>query len=142
MQTATTKTAIVSADELVKKMTIAAVEIYILGAEAGENEVCVFKGSIPLIEKAWELTDGQSAEALALIEKQRAAAENATVDSMESVLDEKLLLDTPSGKEILAVLWALIETAVRLDKREDRQMIVDLIGYLKDFWNLEEHIAF
>ena len=141
MQTATT---IVSADELVKKMTIAAVEVYILGAEAGENEVCVFKNSIPLIKKAWELTDGQAAEALALIEKQYEAVRNADKDGgeLESVLDEKLLLDTPSGKEILAVLWALIETAVRLDQREDRQMIADLIGYLKDFWNLEEHIAF
>jgi hypothetical protein len=36
----------------------------------------------------------------------------------------------------------LIETIVRLDRREDREKIAGLISYLKDFWNLAEHIAF
>jgi hypothetical protein len=107
MKTATTA-ATVTADELIKKMTIAAVEVYILGAEAGEGEVGAFKEAIPLIEQAWELTDGQAAEALALIVKQHEAvqaADQSGEKDLESVLDEKLLLDTPSGNEILAVLW-------------------------------------
>lgn len=134
----------ISADELIKKMTIAAVEVYIIGGEADESEVGAFKEAIPLIEKAWELTDGQADEALALIKKQHEAVENASENSedMESVLDEKLLLDTPIGGEILAVLWALTETAVRLDRREDREKIAGLISYLKDYWDLAEHISF
>ena len=138
----TSATTNVTADELIKKMTIAAVEVYILGAEADESEVGAFKEAIPLIEKAWELKDGQAADALTLIERQHEAVENASASDMESVLDEKLLLDTPSGNEIIAVLYALIETTVRLDRREDREKIAGLISYLKDFWDLAEHIAF
>ena len=134
----------VTADELISKMTIAAVEVYIIGGEADEGEVGAFKDAIPLIEKAWSLTDGQAAEAIALIEKQHEAVRAADKDSadIESVLDAKLLLDTPSGYEILAVIWGLIETAVRLDQREEREKIADLINYLRDFWDLAEHISF
>jgi hypothetical protein len=135
----------VTADELISKMTIAAVEVYILGGEADDSEVGAFKNAIPLIEKAWELTDRQSDEALALIGKQHEAVQAADKDSerdIESVLDEKLLLDTPSGYEILAVIWGLIETAVRIDQREDREKIAYLINYLRDYWDLAEHIRF
>ena len=144
MNTTTTTATTVTADELIHKLTIAAVEIYILGAEAGEGEVCLFKEAIPLIEYAWELSDEQAAEAIELIEKQYEAVRAADQSGadMNSVLDEKFLLDTPCDHEILAVIWGLIETAVRLDRLEDREIIAGLISYLKDFWDFTEHIGF
>jgi hypothetical protein len=141
METTKTMTT-VTPDELIQKLAIAAVEIYILCGESGSDEVEAFKEAIPLIECAWELSDEQAAEAVALIERQFEAVEKAPADDMESVFDEKLLLNTTSGGEILAVLWGLIETAIRLERREDREKIVHLIDYLKDFWDLAEHIAF
>ena len=144
MNTTTTTATTITADELIHKLTIAAVEIYILGAEAGEGEVCLFKEAIPLIECAWELSDEQAAEAIALIEKQREAvhAADQSGEDMNSVIDEKLLLDTPCGGEIIAILDALVETIVRIDWRDGRETIARLISYLKDFWDLAEHIAF
>ena len=133
---ATAITASITVDELIKKMTIAAIEVYILGAELDESEVNTFMDAIPLIEKAWELTDNQAGEALILFDILHETVSQADASKMESALDEKFLMDTRSGDEMHSVLNALNETAEKLDGVEEREKLATLIRYLKDFWNL------
>ena len=135
---------VMNAAELIKKLTIAAVEVYILGGdgEQADAEAGLFKDSIPLIAQAWGLENGEAGEALAAIERQYEAVRDADPDEeIETAVDEKLLLKDPDGPEIISLLWALIDTGERLDRRKDREKIVDLTHYMKDFWDLEELIT-
>ena len=120
-----TRTSSVTAEELIEKMAVAAVEIDDMTADSGE--VRLFKDAIPLIAEAWGLTEGQA---------------EAATEAPDCEPDDKALSGQADANTVMNMLWALTETSVRLERRESREHIAALIGYLMDFWSLEEHLTF
>ena len=121
-----------AAETLIKNMVIAATEAFSLGAEANSSEIGIFRTAIPIIARAWGVL--MSGEALQSLD-----------DAIKSITENPELDVKVLGKEVLgpiepetinSVTWALVLTLGKLDVREDREAIITLMSYMKDFWNI------
>jgi len=122
---------------LIAKLSIAAVELFSLGAEDDSGEIIIIRDIIPLIAKVWALPDETATKAVAYIE-QNLAAGNNTDGGRPKV---SVLLGEHSGDEMVSLIWSLLETLVRVDSLYDRELIAEMITYIKDFWDIEGRIA-
>ena len=108
-----------------------AVENYALGMfEIDETDV--FRPAIKPIAKAWELPEHAAEHTLRAIRVSCVGIDEGT--------HERDAFPELSGKQILAVFAALTESLVRLDSREDRRAVAELMGFLKDYWAISDSL--
>ncbi len=125
-------TNMLGAEELVNKLTLETVNIFYLNGNPDDPEVSKLEATIALVAEAWNLPQS-------VIEKSRdtiAAEREVTLrlktgEQVEGVVPKEEILSSDSGNEIMAVLWTLFETAVRLDTQDKRKQTLQSAHFLK-----------
>jgi hypothetical protein len=130
-------------EELLERLTYSAIELYSLGANADSEEPQVFSKAIAALAGAWNLDEKLEKQATATIQRQQeiVAEFERGEGEFRSVVDGEKLFCDPSGKEILAMTSALIQTMVWLERQEERQDICELLGLLRTFWGIEDFLG-
>lgn len=124
-----------------------ALNILALGGEKAIPDIAPLESALPLTAKAWKLPEALLKEKTDLLEHGKAQAAAG-----EAVKTEEPFLESYDGWEITSLLWGLFQTAVRLEDREERQILYDAAklfeealdyhsflcrageNYLKAFW--------
>ena len=122
-------------NRLLERMVIAPVEVFWLGAEYNSDEIGLFKKAIWVIAHAWDV---DSKKVYAILEKL-----HLNIMSVEAKPDVEIA--DVCGEEVLGprepatvneVTWGLILTLGQLDRKEEKDVIIELLSYMRDFWNL------
>jgi hypothetical protein len=59
----------------------------------------------------------------------------------QTVIPKEKILQSDGGDDIMEVLWALFDTALRLDALEKREQILESAHFMADYLGLEEWIT-
>lgn len=130
------------ATELVEKLTLEAVNLFYLGGKPDDPEVSKLEATITLVAEAWGLPQESVDKNKNIIETEREVTRReAQGEPTQGVIPKEDLLQTDGSNEILAVLWGLFETAVRLDTQEKRELVLQSAQYMAEYLGLEEWIT-
>lgn len=100
-----------------------------------------YEGAIILTGMAWGLDPKSAVEHLELIMREKAAVYGVSAPAMvQHVLPESELPMNASGTETLNNIWALFETIVQLEDREQRVALFRLATELAEVQNLLDWI--
>ena len=120
---------------LLEKVTLEALSALALGPPDHIHDIAPLEASLPLVAKAWglpeEILEGKTKR---LEHGKKLAAEN------KGGVPGEPLLECYDGAMIADLLWALFKTAVRLEKKEDRQAICDAAVLLDEGLNLQSFL--
>ena len=94
--------------------------------------------AVRLIAKAWGLPATDLETSLAALREERECA--AAAAETEGGEQPDLAFDLPAPHQLIATLWGLFGTAVRLERYEDRVKILDMAIYLMDCLGLDDAI--
>ena len=62
-------------------------------------------------------------------------------EESQTVIPKEKFLQSDGGDDIMEVLWALFDTALRLDALEKREQILESARFMADYLGLEEWIT-
>lgn len=129
-------------EELIGKLTLEAVNIFYLAGHPEDPAVSKLESVIELAGEAWGLPEvvKKSKETIAA-EREATRAEANGETPHPVVPKEKILQCDDDGESILALLWALFETAARLDIREKRGLILESAHYMADYLGLKDWLS-
>lgn len=120
---------------LLEKVTLEALSALALGPPDHIHDIAPLETALPLIAKAWGLPEETLAGKTNRLERgKKLAAENKGGAPGEP------LLECYDGVMIADLLWALFRSAVRLEKKEDRQAIYDAAILLDEGLNLQSFL--
>lgn len=130
------------ANQLVEKLTLEVANLFCLNGEPDDPEVSRLESTIAIVAEAWDLPQ----EAIDKSKETIAAEREATRRIMrgeqaQGAIPKEEYLQSDGGDEIMAVLWALFETAVRLDTQEKREQVLQTAQFLAEYLGLEEWIT-
>ena len=114
-----------------------------VSAAASEEDVSLahYEEAVTLIGKAWGLPAEATAENLDLIQREKDVLRRiAAGEDASHVLPEEELTMNASGMETLDNVWDLFETAVQMDRREQRTAMFKLANELSECQNLLDWI--
>lgn len=120
---------------------IAREALAMLVIHGGAADTADYARAVILIGAAWGLDPKSAAEHLELIAREKETAlDTASPGEARHVLPESDLPMNASGMETLDNIWDLFETAVRLEKREQREILFRLATELAETQNLLDWI--
>lgn len=126
---------------------IAKEAVALMVIQSGEDSTGVdsrvehYKEAVTLVGRAWGLPEKDTGESLDLIRREREALDKlAAGEDACHVLPETELPMNATGTETLGNVWALFETAVRLDRLKDRSLLYHLAGELAESQNLADWV--
>ena len=125
--------------ERIAKEAIALMVIQSEGSEKADSRVEHYKEAVTLVGRAWGLPKKDTEKSLGLIRREREALDRLTAgEDAAHILPETELPMNATGAETLENVWALFETATRLDTRREREALFDLAGELAECQSLAD----
>lgn len=121
--------------ERIAKEAIALMVIQSEGSEKADSRVEHYKEAVTLVGRAWGLPKKDTEKSLDLIRREQEALAG---EDAAHILPETELPMNATGAETLDNVWALFETAIRLDTRREREALFDLAGELAECQNLTD----
>ena len=121
--------------ERIAKEAIALIVIQSEGSEKADSRVEHYKEAVTLVGRAWGLPKKDTEKSLDLIRREQEALAG---EDAAHILPETELPMNATGAETLENVWALFETAIRLDTRREREALFDLAGELAECQNLAD----
>ena len=129
-----------NAEKLQKRIAMEAVALLSLCGTTADTRM--HEESIPLIGKAWGLPADATLGQIDLILREKAVVRSMEAgEKAEHVVKEEEILHNATGLEILTLTRGLFESALHLDRPEDRQTMFDLAGELEQTLNLDDWIV-
>lgn len=125
--------------ERLAKEAIALLLIHSEGIGKADIRTTHYEEAITLAGKAWNIPMVDTARSLGLIRQEREVLDKLAAGKDAShVLPETELPMNATGAETLENVWALFETATRLDTRREREALFDLAGELAECQSLAD----
>ena len=125
-------------EKLLRQITAEAINALALGGADMIGDVAPLEAGVGLIAKAWNLPQESLQASTDLIQKEKDLVRSG---SSEAALPDSEMLEPYDGKMIVALLWDLFETAVKLEETQDRMAIYDLALLVAESLNLDSWIA-
>lgn len=127
------------AQELQEQIAKEAIALLIICGAA--TDTTAYEQAIILTGEAWSLSPDHTTGQLELIAREKEAILSAAdPKQIQDVLPESDLPMNASGMETLSNIWGLFETAVRLEKLKQREILFSLANELAESQNLLDWI--
>ena len=98
-----------------------------------------FKESIVLIGEAWDVPVGDTNTSLELINQEwNAVRVVEDPEDAQHVLPEKELPMNAIGADTLNNIWGLFESAMHLERKEERMVLYNMARQLEEIQNLQD----
>lgn len=124
-------------EKMLRQITTETINILALGGLEKAEDAALPEAGVPLIAKAWGLSDETLTESTGLIQREK---ELLASGSSEASLPDDKLLDPYDGGMIAELVWGLFETAVRLEDAEDRKAVHQLALMMADILDFDDWI--
>lgn len=124
-------------EKLLLQITTEAVNLLALGTPDKPGDASLPEAGVPLIAKAWGLSQDMLEDSRELIQHQKELVGDG---SGKAALPDDQLLEAYDGGMIAELIWGLFETAIRLDDAGDRKTIHQLALLLADILDFDEWI--
>ncbi len=126
------------ATQLIEGLTSMAVEIFYINGEPDDPEISDLESTIELVAEAQSLPSEVLEKSRRAIAAEREATRREKDGEEVAPAPRENQEEKNEGSDIMAAIWELFDTAVRLDSQEKREQIFNSAQYIADFRGLEE----
>lgn len=129
------------ATQLIEGLTSMAVDIFYINGEPDDPEAIDLESTIELVAEAQSLPGEVLEKSRKAIAAEREAISREKNGEEAVPVPQENRKEKNVGSDIMAMIWELFDTAVRLDSQDKREQIFNSAQYIADFWGLEEQFS-